>query len=101
MKTFSEVLTIAIIVMASTFAASAQNSGDNNNMNVNANYKHQVPVSKGNKLKDSFKNDQMVDMSGHNYKQPKYKKEKKTAFKDNFSNVQKASTVNSKHPYGL
>jgi hypothetical protein len=100
MKTFSKVLTVAIIVMASTFAVNAQNSDDNNNMNVNANYKHQVPVGKG-KFNDSFKNDNMVDMSSHNYKQPKYKKEKKTAFKDNFNNIQKASTVNSKHPYGL
>jgi hypothetical protein len=100
MKTFSKVLTIAITVMASAFAVSAQNSGDNNNMNVNANYKHQVPAGEG-KFNDSFKNDNMVDMSGHNYKQPKYKKEKKTAFKDNFSPIQKASTVNSKHPYGL
>ena len=100
MKTFSKVLIASIIVMASAFAASAQSS-DNNNMNVNANYKHQVPVSEGNKFEDSFKNDNMVDMSSHNYKQPKYKKEKKTAFKDNFGNIQKASTVNSKHPYGL
>ncbi|HSZ24260.1 MAG TPA: hypothetical protein VK766_01005 [Cytophagaceae bacterium] len=102
MKTFSKVLVGAMMVIASTFAAKAQNSDDKNNMNLNANYKHQVPVSEGTKFKDSFQNDKMIDLTADNYKQPKYKKvTKKRVFKDNFNNIAKTNTVNSKHPYGL
>ena len=88
-----------IMMIVSTYVAQGQSN--NGTMVPNGNYKHQIPSSKGNTFKDSFKNDHMIDLSAGNYKQPKYKKRKETPFKDNFTNIQKTSTVSSKHPYGL
>ena len=98
MKTIYKVLIVAITVIASTFEISAQG----NNMDPNANYKHQIPTSEGTTFKDSFKNDNMIDFTSDNYKQPKNKKAKKTVTKTNANTTsQKASNANSKHPYGL
>ena len=98
MKNIHKFLAAMILMIVAAYVAQGQS---NNSMNPNGNYKHQIPSSKGTTFKDSFKNDNMIDLSSDNYKQPKYKKAKETPFKDNFTNVQKASTVNSKHPYGL
>jgi len=101
MRTINKMLAVAAIVVAATVGANAQNNSDKSTK-LNANYKHQFPTSKGNKFSDSFKNDNMEDVSVRNYKkQPKYKKTENSAFKNNFTNVQKVNTVNSKHPYGL
>lgn len=97
MKIINKVLAVAIVVVASSYSA----QGQSNTTAPNGNYKHQIPSSKGHKFKDSFRNDNVIDLSSDNYKQPKYKKVKETPFKNNFSAVQKTSTVNSKHPYGL
>lgn len=100
MKTVSKMLAIVAIVATSTMGLQAQSS--DNNMNVNANYKHQFPTSKGNKFKDSFKNDAAEDVSVHNYKQQAGNKKKRSSVVlSNFSTTSKTTTVNSKHPYGL
>lgn len=100
MKTISKVLAVAAIVVAATVSVNAQ-TGDKNTK-LNANYKHQFPTSKGTTFKDSFKNDNVEDVSNRNYKkQSRYAKTEIPAYKSNFTNVEKVSTVNSKHPYGL
>lgn len=99
MKKVTRVLFAAAIVVATTMSIQAQNP---NNLDPNANYKHQFPTSKGNKFKDSFTNIKQEDPSVRNYKmQPKYRKTENGSFAANFKNIQKTSTVNSKHPYGL
>jgi hypothetical protein len=98
MKTFNKVLSAAAIVIATTFGVNAQSS---NNTDPNANYKHQIPVSKGNKFKDSFDNSKAEDASVHNYKQQQPKRNNRVAKNQNFATSNKQSTANSKHPYGL
>jgi hypothetical protein len=91
------------VIAAFTIELKAQSIGDkNNNMDPNANYKDQIPVSKGNKFKDSFKNDRMEDLSADNYKQqqPK-KKSKKNSARQNFNTSKRTNNSSSKHPYGL
>ncbi len=98
MKKITQLLTVATLVVASSLTLMAQGP----NMGVNGNYKHQYPTSKGNKFKDSFKNESKEDVSVRNYKiQSRYKKTENNAFSNNFSAIKKQSTVDSKHPYGL
>jgi len=99
MKSVKNMFAIAVIVAAATIGANAQND---NSTKLNGNYKHNYPTSKGNTFKASFKNDNMEDVSVRNYKKAaKYVKTDRSALKYNFDNIQKVSTVNSKHPYGL
>lgn len=98
----------AIAVLVGTIALfsidlKAQNTNDkSNHIDPNENYKDQIPVSKGNKFKDSFKNDHTEDLSAGNYKQQQPKKLSKRRTRQNF-NASKRTNNNSssKHPYGL
>ncbi len=93
---------VCIIIVFCIGEGKAQNGNNKNNVNPNTSYKDQIPVSKGNKFKDSFKNDSTQNLSEGNYKQQQPKrKSKKITTKQNFNTSQKESGYNSKHPYGL
>lgn len=97
-----------IAVLVSTIAIcsidlKAQSTVDkSNHIEPNENYKDQIPVSKGNKFKDSFKNNRTEDLSNGNYKQQQPRKPSKRRTHQNFNASKRTNNNNSsKHPYGL
>ena len=103
MKTFKKIIFTCLLFIGSLFAAKAQSHPDPNHIDPNSSYKDQIPYSKSNRFKDSFKNEQAEDVSARNYKQQQRKtsKGKKVAVKQNFDKRDKPDSANSKHPYGL
>ncbi|MCS6824628.1 MAG: hypothetical protein NZ529_10065 [Cytophagaceae bacterium] len=79
--------------------AALNNTQNSKNIGANGNYKHVVPTSKGNRLKDSFTGAKPESIE-RNYK--KQTSVKKGELKSN-SNIQKSASQNGsyKHPQGL
>jgi hypothetical protein len=101
-----KVIRLAVLVSAIAICSidlKAQSTVDkSNHIEPNENYKDQIPVSKGNKFKDSFKNNQTEDLSAGNYKQQQPRKPSKIKKRQNFNTTKRTNNnSSSKHPYGL
>jgi hypothetical protein len=103
MKTVKYILVLIGMAILFTTELKAQSTVDkSNHIAPNTNYKDQIPVSKGNKFQDSFKNDRMEDLSEGNYKQQQPKKKSpKSSVRQNFNTSKRIDNSSSKHPYGL
>ena len=102
MKRIKCMMAFMIVWIAFVHELKAQSPGDKNNQtDPNTNYKDQIPVGRGNKFKDSFKNERKEDLAEGNYKQQQPKRQPKRRPGQNFSVSKRTNNRSSKHPYGL
>ncbi len=88
-----------VLVSGNAMANDGDKKSNRNATTVNANYKHQMPVSQGNTFKSNFGKVEKESVN-RNYKQQNQEK-RNVKFKDHFGKPEKTNRSSYKHPNGL